>query len=224
MKKLIAILAMVGVLAMAGAAQAAPITVDNHSFETYGEYEEGGYYDPANWTTVETDRSEFHVADWGAPDDGLMHIWMFSGVGWTAHMWQTPLTVGEGGVQANTVYTFTFAFKNVDLNTSTFSAYFTLGTDDYDLSQAVGNVFSKTGSQFTTSYVDYSTTLDSSTLAPGDIGKRLNLVFQFNQTKYAKTAYFDNVRLDGAAISGPVPEPASLGLIGLALLAVRKRR
>jgi hypothetical protein len=70
---------------------------------------------------------------------------------------------------------------------------------------------------------EFSRTYDSATVA-GLIGSELTIVLGIDRGATGTQTRFDNVRLEFQPSAFVIPEPASLSLLGLGLLALRRRR
>ena len=195
MKKLIMIVAMVGVIGMAGAANAAPIVQDDDT---------SGALSGAGWTLY-TGNTDFNTGEAAAGgDDGYTYSRGPTAGTWTpgltgTYLVETTWCVGHG----DTDYYFDSDGPGVDAEVFIVSVHQTLnagqsvaGTSPFSGLFELGTFELNTGSVFLIKCPDW----------PGAITPITTGIWQFSEP------------------GGAVPEPAGLGLIGLALLAVRRKR
>ncbi|MBC8142390.1 MAG: PEP-CTERM sorting domain-containing protein [Armatimonadetes bacterium] len=71
-----------------------------------------------------------------------------------------------------------------------------------------------------TAFADFSTIV-STVDSPGLVGQDLRVALLANSTyDFGRSSYFDNIRLDASPAVAVVPEPATLGLLALGMMAV----
>jgi len=215
MKKLMMIMAMAAVIGMAGAASAAITLIDsttnNGSFELLGgvdndggsnHWDTGAGGDVDNWTNwigVATATDNSGVFNSSGNSIGFMQPG-------NAAVNMTTYAAQEGDE-------FTFSFDNM----RTYSITVQLVYDD------AGTITALAGTDVTSTAIETAVggpfTIGAGSPATGNaIG--LGMV----NNHESQWGNYDNFVLTVEPAGAPIPEPAGLGLVGLALLAVRKRR
>jgi len=216
------------------ASQAAPITIDNHSFENATGYWAESTA-PSSWLRQYQNISG-KVADQSYAADitnstaenkdgnNYLNLFIYAGAtpsSNTVTAWVESVSLGT--YQANTVYTLTVA-QTANSNVTHRQGIIAL--------VAGGNIAASTGTPFnllnTTGlasgiiFQDKQVVLDTS-VTPAVVGQSISVRLLHEAgpgSQGYRHAYFDNVRLDAS----PIPEPATLGLMAIGGLMMLPRR
>jgi hypothetical protein len=226
--------AALALAALAAAASAAPLTINNSSFEADG----GGYGAPTDWnqaidstsTTITTNNQRV-TGIVGATGTYALSYYLDHNGGYPnppdvpaiGSLGVDSTAVSPGVFAANTVYTLTAALGTSDNANSGLSVGLGLAPSALTLATLNASnsvLFPGTSFAAPNAVVDASFVLDTSA-NPGVVGQPIVVNLLFKSTySYGRQGLWDNVRLDAS----PVPEPASLGLLGLGAVALLRRR
>lgn len=213
-----AVLAVAVLLLAAGTVQAAPVTVNNFSFEEPDVGNGGPTWSnvtPPGWQEPVTDGGDSFTEEIpGFASEGEQH----EGIQNLYHIWQ------DLGVPAEplTIYTLTVGVGNRN-DSFTFpgnmSRFSLLAGGPTGTVIATRDVDAETLPDGT--FADFSVTGVTAAVAPsGNLTIRLEVASTGPEPALDDRAHFDNVRLDATLI----PEPSVVGIIGLAACGLMARR
>lgn len=230
------------VFLVAQASQAAPITIQNASFENAAGSGHSGAEatSPSSWLPENTS----HRSDPAIPYAVSVETAAYAGKDGNNYLVlkvvPTPSPVAPSTTQsawvpsvslgtylANTVYTLTVAQTSVSSQSQSYGVIAMLA--DGVIAQSTATSFSVLNAAYGNPagivFHDYSVTLDTA-VDTSVVGKSISVRLMWlgqPGAQYIQYAYFDNVRLD--AVTTTIPEPATLGLLtlgGLMMLSGRR--
>jgi hypothetical protein len=226
-KWILALLAA-GLMGTAQAANAAPITITNNSFEANTVTSAGSYRNAnatiSNWTKFGTGS---HLLS--SSSSTLIHP--LDGVNLVELQGASPMVADMGFYQdlsttfaADTTYTFSMTMGGFTGQTNNNFGGIWLETSSGTILASATLVDPEYGHQGTAQYATISLTYTTPSTA-GPIGDTIRVAFaKLAGAATLNVVAFDDAKLDAVAATTSVPEPASLTLLGIGGLCLLKRR